>query len=225
MGRGFSEELAILVGKLLQAAKDGSTTGRIEMQDFGFGEDIAESLFLSHHLKRYTRLFMELNVSEATRTEHPTLPNARPWEPGDIIQAAEVAYRAFAGTVDVEIDSSYRSSLGCVKLLSGALEEGFFGPALPQASRLVTDGHGRPTAFILVTRFGPSAAHVVQIAVIPEAAGQGLGRALLANACVEASRMGIATLSLSVTEQNNRAVSLYRNMGFSEAHRFHAFRS
>jgi ribosomal protein S18 acetylase RimI-like enzyme len=57
------------------------------------------------------------------------------------------------------------------------------------------------------------------IAVSDAARGQGIGRMLL-EACVdETRRLGLATLKLTVDEENEAAIRLYRKMGFEETSR------
>lgn len=65
----------------------------------------------------------------------------------------------------------------------------------------------------------PSHAHVLEInglAVDPEAAGQGIGRALVEAAVVEAARRGARKVSLRVLGANAVARRLYARCGFVE---------
>jgi len=57
------------------------------------------------------------------------------------------------------------------------------------------------------------------VAVQPEAQGQGIGSALIAHARQQAEERGFTTLSLIVFEENQRAVRLYKRLGFAEVAR------
>ena len=57
-------------------------------------------------------------------------------------------------------------------------------------------------------------AHLEILAVAPQAEGQGVGSALLNAAQAEARRQGLATMSLHVFSNNQRARRLYEKMGF-----------
>ncbi|MBC5782756.1 GNAT family N-acetyltransferase [Ramlibacter sp. USB13] len=57
-------------------------------------------------------------------------------------------------------------------------------------------------------------ATVVAMFVAPEVAGQGVGRALLSALLAHARSAGLGSLVLTVTEGNERALNLYRAVGF-----------
>ena len=57
-------------------------------------------------------------------------------------------------------------------------------------------------------------AHVIGMYVVPEAAGRGLGRALLDTLIRDAAGSGIESLLLTVTDGNLGAQHLYRSAGF-----------
>lgn len=52
------------------------------------------------------------------------------------------------------------------------------------------------------------------LCVLPEARGQGVGRALIAAICAEAARRGHDTVRLDVVDTNLRARALYERLGF-----------
>lgn len=68
-------------------------------------------------------------------------------------------------------------------------------------------------------------AHVMNLAVAPEARGQGIGAALLARLMLAARESGIGRITLEVRERNSAALSLYRSAGFAEAGRRQAYYS
>lgn len=66
--------------------------------------------------------------------------------------------------------------------------------------------------------------HVHFVSVFEPYRGQGVGTALIETACNEATRRGFPVLSLTVFEQNERAVALYERFGFGEVARHPAAR-
>ena len=59
-------------------------------------------------------------------------------------------------------------------------------------------------------------AHIAQMAVAPEARGQGLGRAIVGGAMDAAAASGCRAMTLLVAASNTKAVRLYEGLGFSD---------
>ena len=72
---------------------------------------------------------------------------------------------------------------------------------------------------MLLLRFAADEGEVLNLAVIPEARGQGLGRALLVGGIALTQDLGIARLFLEVAIDNAPALALYRSYGFEEVGR------
>lgn len=79
------------------------------------------------------------------------------------------------------------------------------------ADRLIVTRHGAPIGRFYI-HHGPREHRIVDISLLPAARSQGIGGALLAWACAEASRLGCA-LSLHVAA-HNPAQRLYLRTGF-----------
>ena len=77
---------------------------------------------------------------------------------------------------------------------------------------LVAEGAG-PLGFILVRAVGGEA-EILTLATRPASRRQGVGRALVEAAAVEAHHRGAATLFLEVAEDNPAAIALYESTGF-----------
>ncbi|MDX1422500.1 MAG: GNAT family N-acetyltransferase [Kiloniellales bacterium] len=65
----------------------------------------------------------------------------------------------------------------------------------------------------------PGSLYVAGLAVYPEHRGRGLGRRLMAEARARAETLGLPRLSLICFERNQRALTLYRRLGFVEVDR------
>lgn len=102
--------------------------------------------------------------------------------------------------------------------------------ALPLSSQRVVDEISHPDSFFLVAtgeqvlgyvfgRYILDFAEITNIAVHPEARGNGIGSALLSklkDACLARS---LLTVQLEVREGNHPALALYKRMGFREVGR------
>ncbi|HEX7984620.1 MAG TPA: GNAT family N-acetyltransferase [Duganella sp.] len=82
----------------------------------------------------------------------------------------------------------------------------------PGARQLLLYSGGRCVAQLVLDR-GPRRLHLVDIAVLPEARGQGFGRALLRWAQRQAADAGVP-LDLRVRRDNHTARLLYLELGF-----------
>jgi ribosomal protein S18 acetylase RimI-like enzyme len=78
-------------------------------------------------------------------------------------------------------------------------------------------------ALILCSRVRHDVGHVTQVCVLPEYRSGGVGEALLACTAAALRKRKFSMLSLTVTEANNRAVELYRRLGFDVQRIFDAF--
>ncbi len=61
----------------------------------------------------------------------------------------------------------------------------------------------------------PNEGQIINVAVHPDARGQGLGRLLMQGLIAAAREKKLAVLSLEVRAGNERAIGLYRSLGFS----------
>jgi ribosomal protein S18 acetylase RimI-like enzyme len=126
---------------------------------------------------------------------------------------------------------------GLAALINAVAAEGELIAAVPgepdtieQSSRLISivlDGgltltlevDGVPAGHLMVQRrAGSHYAHVGEIAILVSNAqrGAGLGRSLMEMAISWARAVGLAKLSLRVFPDNQRAIALYRSLGFQD---------
>ena len=107
----------------------------------------------------------------------------------------------------------YRKPEGCRTLLENIVQLQRCGEPIPMASSVAQRPESRMlSGFIVATEISPRHAHFAQVAVSPSA--QGLGKLLLGRAIDALTRAGYLTVSLMVSDTNERAVSLYESMGF-----------
>lgn len=89
---------------------------------------------------------------------------------------------------------------------------GVFDPGL---TRVCEEGHGI-NAVALVSRIAEDTAHLVQLAVAPDARRSGIGARVLTDSMAAAARAGLQTMTLLVAEDNHEARRLYHRAGFTE---------
>ncbi len=146
------------------------------------------------------------------------------WNDAALEPAAKLTALAYQGTSDWEMASHYRSPSDCLDFLCGVVFRPGCGLLLREASFCVwAHGRGSLAGFILTSVVSTKNGHVPQVAVAPDYQGQGLGTVLLGRAIQALFEMGYLSVSLSVTSANQRALSLYRKLGFQPLFLFDAF--
>jgi ribosomal-protein-alanine N-acetyltransferase len=97
-----------------------------------------------------------------------------------------------------------------------------FESFLDEAGFLVAVDGGSVVGYVVADvtpNFGRDIGHVKDLAVEPDARGQGLGRTLLEHGLAELAVAGATVVKLEVRESNDPARSLYRNVGFEPLRR------
>jgi ribosomal protein S18 acetylase RimI-like enzyme len=94
----------------------------------------------------------------------------------------------------------------------------------PQASFVVHERKTRTlVGLILCSQVRPDVGHITQVCVLPEYRSAGLGEVMMAASTRNLRGRGFRFISLTVTEANDRAIALYKRIGFEEARVFDAF--
>jgi ribosomal protein S18 acetylase RimI-like enzyme len=143
-----------------------------------------------------------------------------PWHVRYLDAAAEVVYRANAGTTDAELygpffgDTPAQCRRGLLSILAGR-----YGALHQPATQCAFSG---PTlvGVNLVIASGDELASIIEISVDPAYQGRGLGRSLMAAALQVLRRDRYARAELAVTEDNAAAIHLYESLGFVDVGRF-----
>jgi ribosomal protein S18 acetylase RimI-like enzyme len=146
-------------------------------------------------------------------TPTPAMLSLEPWQESHLGEAAAILQAAYVDGVEAELLALYRTVDGCRAVLDNILNQGSCGVLVPQASAMAGQ-LGRGLGFVLVTEVAPQQGHLPQIAVLPEYQRQGIGRGLLDYSLQRLAAAGFETLSLIVSRANDRALTLYRDMGF-----------
>ncbi|TKX76014.1 ribosomal-protein-alanine N-acetyltransferase [Halorubrum sp. GN11_10-6_MGM] len=97
-----------------------------------------------------------------------------------------------------------------------------FERLLDEPAFLVAERAGAVVGFVVADRtpnHGRDIGHVKDLAVHPDARGEGIGRTLLRSALVRLRSTGVAVVRLEVREGNDPARSLYADEGFEPIRR------
>ena len=198
---------------------------RAESQFIPFGLPWLRDAFLEAGFREHDRAFLRrtLQGSRSSCFNDP-LFEFKPWSASYLSRAALLMQQAHDGRVDAEMNELYRNPEGCRTLLENILQLQGCGEPIPLASSIAQRPESRMlSGFIVATEISRRHAHLAQVAVSPSAQGLGLGKLLLGRAIDALTRAGYLTVSLMVSETNQRAFSLYQSMGFRTVLRFPVF--
>jgi ribosomal protein S18 acetylase RimI-like enzyme len=182
----------------------------------------------------FPRLFMQrdLTPSFSNLWQNDLLSPARPLPPGmeirtwrdeDFTPAGRLIAACYEGHIDSDINDQYRSTAGSLRFLHNVVRFPGCGTFDPAASKVVVKTSTKELlAIVLCSRVRNDTAHITQICAAKEYRHHGLGTLLLRTAAAELRKRRYTTLTLTVTEDNTEAVSLYQTQGFDIKHTFDA---
>ena len=182
--------------------------------------------FTGQGFQRHERLFMvlPLNSEDTPRVQAGPDIEIRRWHEQDYQAAASVITVAYRGHVDSQINDQYRSLSGSLRFLNNIVRFPGCGTFDPRASFVVFQRRTRTLiGLILCSQVRPDVGHITQVCVLPEYRSAGLGEAMLAASTRSLRERGFRFISLTVTEANDRAIALYKRIGFDSTRVFDAF--
>src|SRR4051812_37177624 len=182
--------------------------------------------FMDQGFRRHARLFMALPLKKPLEPSRPlhTDIEIRRWTDEDYQSAAAVITSAYRGHVDAEINDQYRTLSGSLRFLNNIVRFPGCGVFDPQSSCLVFQKSTRSLiGLILCSQVRPDVGHITQVCVLPEFRSSGIGEALLAATTNKLRERNFRSISLTVTEANDRAIALYKRIGFTSSRVFDAF--
>ena len=174
---------------------------------------------------------MTFPLADMQALEKKTVPDVvspkidiRRWTELDYQPSAQVITAAYRNHVDSEINDQYRTLSGSLRFLNNIVRFPGCGTFDPESSFVAVEkSTGALAGIILCSRVRYDVGHVTQICVLPDYRSHGLGKALLAATLHNLKQRKFSTLSLTVTEDNVRAVELYQHLGFETRRVFDAF--
>ena len=204
---------------------DQRNVRRIETQFIYFDAPWLVSCFEEHGFSTYWREFLRVSISRP-RPQHASSNQVviLPWTAWNLSEMAALMEQAHRGGVDSVMNELYRTSDGCRMLLNNIIRQRGCGRSLTEASSVARErSTDLPAGFAIVTEIGRRHGHLAQVAVAPTFQGQRVGHRLVDHTFSRLAELGLDTLSLMVSRGNERAVSLYRSMGFESTYQFPVF--
>ena len=86
---------------------------------------------------------------------------------------------------------------------------------IAQGTSWIAEGSGAPVGFLAAERSGPEL-HIVELSVLPEYQGQGIGRALIDAALARADNDGLTAVTLTTFRDVPWNAPFYARIGFGE---------
>ena len=215
-----------LLTHVIETLQQSPGIHRVEAQLLAHNTGEVARPFLQQGFSRHPRVFMNFEIGKHPQTAPPLPPQfeIRPWSEQEYQSAAALITAAYRGHVDSEINDQYRTLTGSLRFLNNIVRFPGCGTFDPQASFLVFQRRTRTLiGLILCSLVRPDVGHITQVCVLPEYRSAGLGEAMLAASTRNLRERGFRFISLTVTEANDRAIALYKRIGFESTRVFDAF--
>ena len=215
-----------LLTHVIETLQQSPGIHRVEAQLLAHNAGEVARPFLQQGFSRHPRVFMNFDIGKYPQTAPPIPPQfeIRPWSEQEYQSAAALITAAYRGHVDSEINDQYRTLAGSLRFLNNIVRFPGCGTFAPQASFVVLERRTRTLiGLILCSQVRPDVGHITQVCVLPECRSAGLGEAMLAASTKNLRGRGFRFISLTVTEANDRAIALYKRIGFESTRVFDAF--
>jgi len=158
----------------------------------------------------FKRFKMEVDL---TGLADPVLPagcDCRAWSDDLLELHTDTLFQSFHGEIDALVFPSLGDRDGCRSLMSSIVyRAGFLASA---TWLLLLDG--LPVGSVQGIRERRGVGAIQNLGILPGCRRQGLGALLMRQAMAGFARAGLARCGLEVTAQNERALQLYRQLGF-----------
>lgn len=136
------------------------------------------------------------------------------WQPDMLAEHAEAKFQSFREEIDADVFTCLGEMDGCYRLMEEiSLKDGF----LPEATWLAAYRRENELQYcgtIQGLRATSKYGAIQNVGITPPHRGRGLGTALILAALAGFQQVGLPRAYLEVTAQNNRAVRLYKRLGF-----------
>ncbi|MGP0096759.1 MAG: GNAT family N-acetyltransferase [Terriglobales bacterium] len=232
-GAGESDGHAVeerLLTHVIETLQQSPGIHRVEAQLLAHSTGEVAGPFLRTGFSRHPRVFMNFEIGrhpQASPGLQPALPpqfEIRPWSDDEYQSAAAVITAAYRGHVDSEINDQYRTLTGSLRFLNNIVRFPGCGTFDAHSSFVVYQRRTRTlVGLILCSLVRSDVGHITQVCVLPEYRSAGLGEVMLAASTRNLRGRGLKFISLTVTEANDRAIALYKRIGFESKRVFDAF--
>lgn len=219
---------------LLEVLLHAPTAQRIESQLLLHDEGAITEIFARNGFSIFPRLFMECNLDRSASCSHRLAPpghsvslpgnmTIQQWSNIHYQASAALIHESYLGHLDSDINDQYRTLHGSLRFLHNIVRFPGCGIFEESLSWLLIDSTTNKLAgLVLCSRVADRVAHITQLCVAPGFRGKGLARLLMRHAVDHLAQARFDAITLTVTEANEDAVRLYRDMRFVTSHRFDA---
>jgi ribosomal protein S18 acetylase RimI-like enzyme len=183
--------------------------------------------FLEEGFRRFRRLFLGKPIDSSYLPPRRPLPpefEIHPWTEADYQHSANIITAAYHGHVDSDVNDQYRTIAGSLRFLNNIVRFPGCGVFDPASSCVAVH---RPSqtriGVLLCSRIRHDVGHVTQVCTLPQFHSHGIGGHLLRRCYDSLAARRFTELSLTVTEENHRAVALYLRTGYHLIHTFDGF--
>ncbi len=215
-----------LLTHVIETLQQSPGIHRVEAQLLAHDTGAVARPFLEQGFQRHPRLFMVWPLAPPPippPASHPDV-EIRRWTESDYQPAAAVITAAYRGHVDAQINDQYHTLSGSLRFLNNIVRFPGCGLFDIESSFVALDRKMKNViGLILCSRVRGDVGHITQVCVLPEYRSRHIGETLLAATALNLRKRGFTMLSLTVTEANSGAVSLYRRLGFDTKRVFDAF--
>lgn len=216
-----------LLTHVIETLQQSPGIHRVEAQLLAHHTGEVARPFLQQGFSRHPRVFMNFEIGKHTPATLRPLSaefEIRPWSEQEYHSAAALITAAYRGHVDSEINDQYRTLTGSLRFLNNIVRFPGCGMFDASSSFVVFQRRTHVLAgLILCSLVRSDVGHITQVCVLPEFRSAGLGEALLAASTRNLRGRGFRFISLTVTGANDRAIALYKRIGFETARVFDAF--
>jgi ribosomal protein S18 acetylase RimI-like enzyme len=222
---GRQVELRLLM-HVIETLQQSPGIHRVEAQLLAHEANAVSRPFLDTGFQRHPRLFMVLPLGNLTQPQIPTHPEVeiRPWSEADYQPSAAVITAAYRGHVDAQINDQYHTLSGSLRFLNNIVRFPGCGVFDAESSFVAVDRRAKSLiGLILCSRVRNDVGHVTQVCVLPEYRSRRIGESLLDATVGNLMKRSFSMLSLTVTEANTRAITLYKRLNFESKRIFDAF--
>lgn len=215
----------LLVSRLFDSLRIDEGVRRIECQTFGFNGDFPP-IYQTLGFQVFPRLFLTLELEGWSVPAGEAASKAGrigAWDERLVFDIAELIHDSHINSPDADICQDYRSRGGCLRFVKNLLQNPACGRFSRAHSRVAYDRRGRLCGVLLASHIHRRTGMIPQVSVRRDAQRQGFGHLLLYSYLESARSAGFEKVTLSVSVANERALSLYKRIGFGKTRAFNAF--
>jgi ribosomal protein S18 acetylase RimI-like enzyme len=222
--RADAEPYGLLIERTVTEVTGVRTVERVEAQVFEFNHSF-KPLFDCLGFQAMRRYFLVKVLDQSVEGDLGTGSGWQiaEWQDKFLAPAAEVVYDSYFQTYDASLCRDYQTRQGCLRFLRNLIENPACGRFWPSETLVALDRLGRVCGLLLATRTQEQTGMIPQISIRRDCQGRGLGTRLMRLYLANCRRHGLARVTLSVSEANERAFRLYRRIGFEVQKSFYAF--